>query len=262
MNLIIRTFNIQNLRLSLPYIENFPNHQVILHNDNPQVKVAYDGLMEIAPNIQVKEIINEEENVGMFMSFINSIGHIDFGDPYTMLLDDDDVALPLKNMGGCKAILNKPLRSNMRSIIDFINFDRFGIVDETYYCPHYLGCYWDTSFLRDLNNAILAFLPRFTEIWGSTYINANEDHAMYGMAKVFYEESAYSKYDFEAHIPELGMLYNMSIPPCDKKYLVKDFMYCNPQYGRTTLEQRRNFERYLRTSLIDFREFCRKGNDS
>lgn len=250
--LIIRTFNISNLHFSLPHLVGYESSNVIIHNDNPSVKVAEDLIKSIVPTLENYTIVNEKENVGMFMSTFNCIKYLDRSIPYTVLLDDDDIAIPIKNIDECTAMINKPKRANMFSNEDYTKYINHGEYGKTYYGLYHLACYWNTDFLIDLFAAIDSFMDEFSKIWDGTYINGNEDAVLYKMAEVFYQQSKYCNYDFTKELDELGLIYNMTIPPNKKKYLVDDFCYNPPKNAN---ELRWKFHQNLRATVKEFKKF-------
>jgi len=106
LNLIIRTFDIENLNYSLFTIPNRceldpKDVNIIIHNDNPWK--AFDLGMILAdfhkeyPDYKVS-VVNENENVHMFMSFINTCAVLDKDFEWTMMLDDDDNVVLTKEL--------------------------------------------------------------------------------------------------------------------------------------------------------------------
>lgn len=256
MNLIIRTYNLNNLYLSLPYIAKFRDYNLIIHNDNPSAVLTNEMVRAIEPCLKVGTIVNETKNLGMFMSFIRSIQEADRDDEYTVMFDDDDIPIPIADLSQCTALLNRPLRSDMCSIADYIKYEKYGIIGKTYHFSRYLGAYWNTAFLCDLAETICNFLPTFNEVWGGTYINGNEDTVMYEMTKIFYQESSYYNKVFDKKIDDIGLIYNRSILPFSKHYAVNDCMYGEDRGDK--MKKFQLFIKKLKNLLPKFREFLRQ----
>jgi len=96
INLIIRTYKVDNLRLSLfklPFSIQPNEVDIVVHNDNPnsyeELNKLLDEFFKLYPNYNIK-VLQEEENQQMFMSYLKSIKYINPTNKWTMLLDDDD----------------------------------------------------------------------------------------------------------------------------------------------------------------------------
>lgn len=96
LNLLIRTFVISNLYLSLFDIPNKISSSFVelyVHNDNPDAKEEFTQVIEEFTNKYPDYIIHtiqEEENQQMFMSQFNMIPYYNKSNQWSMLLDDDD----------------------------------------------------------------------------------------------------------------------------------------------------------------------------
>jgi transposase-like protein len=96
LNLLIRTYTLENLYTSLFDIPNKISYEFVelyIHNDNPERNLDFDIIIDEFqtkyPNYIIHKIY-EKENQHMFMSFLNSIPYLNTNNTWTMLLDDDD----------------------------------------------------------------------------------------------------------------------------------------------------------------------------
>ena len=91
INLVILTYNLENLKLSLPRLNLIDlDYNIIIHNDNPEVTLDESHVECIKDRGPIK-LLNESENQGMFMSRIRCIDYLSDDAKWTMYLDDDDL---------------------------------------------------------------------------------------------------------------------------------------------------------------------------
>lgn len=97
IDIIYITYHIDNLKFSLKALQDL-NYEfnLIIHNDNPNVKLTKEWLLENCELDKIKynklTILNEDKNVGMLFSRINSFRAIENSE-YTLFMDDDDYLL-------------------------------------------------------------------------------------------------------------------------------------------------------------------------
>lgn len=96
INLLIRTFVISNLYLSLFDVPNKLSSEFVelyIHNDNPEAKQEFIKIIEefkkLYPDYAI-HTVQEDENKQMFMSQFEMILYYNEDNKWTMLLDDDD----------------------------------------------------------------------------------------------------------------------------------------------------------------------------
>lgn len=97
IDIIYITYHIDNLKFSLEALQHLNyDFNLIIHNDNPSVILTEEWLLENCQLYKIKynklTILNEDKNVGMLFSRINSFRAIENSE-YTMFMDDDDYLL-------------------------------------------------------------------------------------------------------------------------------------------------------------------------
>lgn len=252
-NLILRTYNIQNLRISYPSIAKL-NCNIIIHNDNPNVCLDREYLDQICITTNTVQIINETKNVGMFQSTINSVLHINLNIPYTIVLDDDDIFLGFpKNEQYCalQTRCRKYIIYNIGDVRDYYtgNYEASRITK----LHNYLGSIFETKFLYEYCRELQNFITKFN-IDG--YINANEDCIFCKLMNMYYERTG-GTVPLIQNFYDIILLYNQT-QNNSVKYpeLVPDCMYNNNSGNIDSL-----INKYLkrRKKLIeDFEQYLKR----
>lgn len=251
-NLILRTYNIQNLHISYPSIARL-NCNIIIHNDNPDVHLNKEYLDSICTTTNMIYIINETQNVGMFQSTINSVLHVDLNIPYTIILDDDDIFLGFPKYTQYCALqtrCKKYIICDIGDMRDYYtnNYKKSRVVE----LHNYLASIFETKFLYEYCRELQNFIKKLN-IDG--YINANEDCIFCKLMKMYYEHTGNTK-PLLQNIYDIVLLYNQTQNNSIKYPKLKsDCMYNNNnsninslinEYLKMRKKLIKDFEQYLK----------------
>lgn len=217
IDIIYLTYKINNLKFSLQALKDL-NYEfnLIIHNDNPDVKLTKEWLEENCDLNEIKynnlTILNEEENVGMLFSRINSFNSIENSE-YTIFMDDDDYLLitdlPEFNNNYCW------YRYNIAGVDDITKLNS----QEFTYKPriHFgiTGSFWKSHLLKET----------FEWLENNKFeckINMLEDFTIQQISDAI---SIKKHYNYLKHSSELGMIY--TVYNTQEKYNhIKDPRYC------------------------------------
>lgn len=189
LNLILRTYEVQNLYYSLFDIPNKIESDKIecyVHNDNPKQAVLFDLILQEFqtqfPEYKVIKI-QEEENQHMFMSSLNTIPYLNDRNNWTMILDDDDRLLKFdQHTFDCinKYSLNHQLAYNYQ-------FNEY----ETKYYSEYSHCITPTKSLKKLYKYKPEIKNLLIKHVGTTKFSYCEDFLLRRLVKIL--DNLYNK---------------------------------------------------------------------
>lgn len=251
-NLILRTYNIQNLHISYPSIAKL-NCNIIIHNDNPNISLNREYLDQICTTTNTVQIINETKNVGMFQSTINSVLRVDLNIPYTIILDDDDIFLGFPKNGQYYALQTKCRKYVVYNIGDVRDYYTGDYKSSRIVQLHnYLGSIFETKFLYEYCRELQNFINKFN-IDG--YINANEDCIFCKLMSMYYKHTG-NTVPLMQNFYDIILLYNQTQDNSVKySELAPDCMYNNNgnninslinEYLKRRKKLIEDFEQYLK----------------
>lgn len=208
INIILRTFNIKNLKISLfdiPVKISYTNVEIYIHNDNPHKQNEFfDIVNEFKlqyPQYTI-HIIQETINQHMFMSYLNSLSYLNKNNTWTMILDDDDTLCGLSedffnfldNLSENQCVQYQVYKAILiANSVQKLRCDRFGHAIKNWYPWHRI---YHTSKLLEMSQKRDFIIDTILKFQDTTKISYGEDYLFYHLMKYFFnlEDVRYTKH--------------------------------------------------------------------
>lgn len=217
IDIIYITYHIDNLKFSLKALQDL-NYEfnLVIHNDNPNVKLTKEWLLENCELDKIKynklTILNEDKNVGMLFSRINSFRAIENSE-YTLFMDDDDYLL-------IKELPNFTDYVYYRYDAIFLNKEEglenaMNGVGSIRISPNIAAAFWKSSVLNEMFKVFENNRLDFN-------INSREDFLIQQIAHAY---CLRHDLKFLKHINKIGQIYTMFKSTNEKYDHISDERY-------------------------------------
>lgn len=241
LDIIYITYYIDNLKFSLKALQDL-NYEfnLIIHNDNPGIKLTKEWLLENCElnkiNYNELTILNEDINVGMLFSRINSFRAVENSE-YTLFMDDDDYLL-VKELPEFTDYVyyryNAIFLSNESELENAMNG-----VGSIRISPNIAAAFWKSSVLDEMFKVFENNRLDFN-------INSREDFLIQQIAHAY---CLRHDLKFIKHIDQIGQIYTM-FKSTNEKY---DHIH-DERYNTTKTDPIENYNELITDYCVNLRK--------